>query len=129
MTPGTRMVHPMHAFGALQSVEGGMATIRLDNGQTVESPIHEWEEVYIDHTEILCVDDMTDEELDKAIEKFRQMRVTGMTRRPRTRAVASQEEKEGFNVGDLAKLLEMAKSDMALAEALRNAGVELPKEE
>ena len=126
MTEGTRLVHPVHAFGRFQSVSNGQATILLDNGTEVESPLHEWEEVYVDLTAILDVGSLTDDELDAELERFRTMRVTSPSKRPRTRAAASREVGPTISPGDLAALLDMARGNPALAEALRNTGIDVP---
>lgn len=128
MIVGDRVLHPEYAFGTV--VDNGedtltnFITVKLDNGDTVTVPPDGWELAFVSSDSIIDIASLTDDELDAQLDRYRTMRSEGSARKPATRREAALPA--GTN-DKIAMLIELAKTDPAVAEQLRIAGI-LPME-
>ena len=122
---GDRVVHPTYAFGAVlaKREEAGAALllVHLDNGDDVEAPAQEWEPAFVNSSPVIPLAQMSDEQLDAELERFRTMRQIG-TRKRTTRAAASREPSD---VAKMNQMLEDAAGDPELQALLTKLGVKL----
>ena len=126
LAEGLRVVHPEYAFGTVKTIDGGTITVTLDTMEDVTTPRQEWEPAFVQGGAVLSMTQMTDQELDDALERFRSMRQLGAKKKSTSRAKAAQAPTED---DVLNALLERAKVDPTIHAQLVAIGILPPPAE
>ena len=119
MNVGQRVLHADYAFGAVTAVSDGKITVHLDNGQDITTAAEGWEVAHVLSEAVIPVAELTDEQLDTELERFRTMRQMGV-KKARTRAEASREPSRAAKI---AELIKAAETNEEIRTMLKEVGI------